>query len=102
MGIVASTAPGAGEADFIVFRNQPRETRIRSTMCRSGATRPASLCVAEELTGLTSLPKTSGLPSRPRRRQCQSKQAGRHHHARDKVQRGGRFIKVAPEPGMGD
>ncbi len=50
---------------FIVFRNMPRETRIRMTNVSLGRDPSCFLCVAEELTGLKDLSKTSGLTVTP-------------------------------------
>jgi hypothetical protein len=57
--------PTPEKLNFIVFRNQPRETRIRSTNVVLGRDPACFLCVAEELTGLRDLPKTSGLTVTP-------------------------------------
>jgi hypothetical protein len=57
--------PTPEKLNFIVFRNQPRETRIRTTNVVLGRDPACFLCVAEELTGLRDLPKTSGLTVTP-------------------------------------
>ncbi len=57
--------PTPEKLNFIVFRNQPRETRIRTTNVVLGRDPSCFLCVAEELTGLRDLPKTSGLTVTP-------------------------------------
>ncbi len=57
--------PVPEKLSFIVFRNQPRDTRIRTTNVPLGRDPSCFLCVAEELTGLTDLPKTSGLTVTP-------------------------------------
>jgi len=57
--------PTPEKLNFIVFRNQPRETRIRTTNVVLGRDPSCFLCVAEELTGLHDLPKTSGLTVTP-------------------------------------
>ncbi|MBL8309382.1 MAG: carbohydrate binding family 9 domain-containing protein [Burkholderiales bacterium] len=53
--------PAPEKLSFIVFRNQPRDTRIRTTNVPLGRDPSCFLCVAEELTGLADLPRTSGL-----------------------------------------
>jgi Domain of unknown function (DUF5916) len=50
---------------FIVFRNMPRETRIRMSTAVLGRDPNCFLCVAEELTGITDIPKTSGITISP-------------------------------------
>jgi hypothetical protein len=50
---------------FIVFRNMPRETRIRTSTAVLGRDPTCFLCVADELTGITDIPKTSGLTVTP-------------------------------------
>jgi hypothetical protein len=50
---------------FIVFRNMPRETRIRTSTAVLGRDPTCFLCVADELTGITGIPKTSGLTVTP-------------------------------------
>jgi Domain of unknown function (DUF5916) len=50
---------------FIVFRNMPRETRIRSSTANLGRDPTCFLCVADELTGITDIPKTSGVTLTP-------------------------------------
>lgn len=50
---------------FIVFRNMPRETRIRMSTAVLGRDPNCFLCVAEELTGITDIPKTSGITVTP-------------------------------------
>ncbi len=50
---------------FIVFRNMPRETRIRSSTAVLGRDPTCFLCVAEELTGITDIPKASGVTVTP-------------------------------------
>ena len=57
--------PTPEKLNFIVFRNQPRETRIRTSNVVLGRDPSCFLCVAEELTGLRDLPKTSGLTVTP-------------------------------------
>ena len=57
--------PAPEKLTFIVFRNQPRDTRIRTTNVPLGRDPSCFLCVAEELTGLASLPKASGLTVTP-------------------------------------
>lgn len=57
--------PAPEKLSFIVFRNQPRDTRIRTTNVTLGRDPSCFLCVAEELTGLADLPKTSGLTLTP-------------------------------------
>ena len=57
--------PTPEKLNFIVFRNQPRETRTRTTNVVLGRDPSCFLCVAEELTGLRDLPKTSGLTVTP-------------------------------------
>ena len=52
--------PTPEKLNCIVFRNQPRETRIRTTNVALGRDPACFLCVAEALTGLRDLPKTSG------------------------------------------
>jgi Domain of unknown function (DUF5916) len=50
---------------FIVFRNMPRETRIRMSTAVLGRDPNCFLCVADELTGITDIPKTSGITVTP-------------------------------------
>ncbi len=50
---------------FIVFRNMPRETRIRMSTAILGRDPNCFLCVAEELTGISDIPKTSGVTVTP-------------------------------------
>ncbi|TAG06104.1 MAG: hypothetical protein EAZ43_01040 [Betaproteobacteria bacterium] len=50
---------------FIVFRNMPRETRIRSSTAVLGREPTCFLCVADELTGISGIPKTSGVTVTP-------------------------------------
>jgi hypothetical protein len=50
---------------FIVFRNMPRETRIRMSTAVLGRDPNCFLCVAEELTGIVDIPKTSGITITP-------------------------------------
>ena len=57
--------PTPEKLNFIVFRNQPRETRIRTSNVMLGREPSCFLCVAEELTGLTDLPRTTGLTVTP-------------------------------------
>lgn len=57
--------PAPEKLNFIVFRNQPRDTRIRTTNVPLGRDPSCFLCVAEELTGLADLPRTSGLTVTP-------------------------------------
>ena len=57
--------PTPEKLSFIVFRNQPRETRIRTSSVVLGREPSCFLCVAEELTGLTDLPRTTGLTVTP-------------------------------------
>lgn len=57
--------PAPEKLTFIVFRNQPRETRIRTSNAMLGREPSCFLCVAEELTGLTDLPRTTGLTVTP-------------------------------------
>ncbi len=57
--------PTPEKLNFIVFRNQPRDTRIRTTNIPLGRDPSCFLCVAEELTGLKDMPKTSGLTFTP-------------------------------------
>ena len=57
--------PTPEKLTFIVFRNQPRDTRIRSSSVVLGRDPSCFLCVAEELTGLTDLPRTAGLAVTP-------------------------------------
>ena len=57
--------PAPEKLTFIVFRNQPRDTRIRSSSVVLGRDPSCFLCVAEELTGLTDLPRTTGLTVTP-------------------------------------
>ena len=92
--------PAPEKLTFIVFRNQPRETRIRTTNVPLGRDPSCFLCVAEELTGLASLPKDSGLTVTPYAavNSSQSKvgdiTTAKRNSARGRHQ-------VAPEPGMG-
>jgi Domain of unknown function (DUF5916) len=57
--------PVPEKLSFIVFRNMPRETRIRMSTAVLGREPPCFLCVAEDLTGIVDLPKTSGLTVTP-------------------------------------
>ncbi len=57
--------PAPEKLTFIVFRNMPRDTRIRMSNVVLGREPSCFLCVAEELTGLSNLPKTSGLTVTP-------------------------------------
>jgi Domain of unknown function (DUF5916) len=50
---------------FIVFRNMPRETRIRTSTAVLGRDPTCFLCVADELTGIRDIPKASGLTVSP-------------------------------------
>jgi Domain of unknown function (DUF5916) len=57
--------PTPEKLTFIVFRNMPRETRIRMSTALLGRDPNCFLCVAEELTGITDIPKTSGVTISP-------------------------------------
>jgi len=57
--------PAPEKLTFIVFRNMPRDTRIRMSNVVLGREPSCFLCVAEELTGLRDLPNTSGLTLSP-------------------------------------
>lgn len=57
--------PTPEKLNFIVFRNQARDTRIRSSNVALGRVPSCYLCVAEELTGLSKLPSASGLTLTP-------------------------------------
>jgi Domain of unknown function (DUF5916) len=57
--------PAPEKLTFIVFRNAPRETRIRMSTAVLGRDPPCFLCVADELTGIRDLPRLSGLTVTP-------------------------------------
>jgi hypothetical protein len=57
--------PAPEKLTFIVFRNMPRETRIRMSTAIIGRDPNCFLCVADELTGITDIPKTSGITVTP-------------------------------------
>lgn len=57
--------PAPEKLTFIVFRNMPRETRIRMSNVSLGRDPACFLCVAEELTGIRDLPRASGLTIAP-------------------------------------
>lgn len=50
---------------FIVFRNMPRDTRIRMSTAMLGRDPNCFMCVADELTGISDIPKTSGITVTP-------------------------------------
>ncbi len=50
---------------FIAFRNMTRDTRIRMSTAPLGRDPNCFLCVADELTGITDIPKTSGITVTP-------------------------------------
>lgn len=57
--------PAPEKLNFILFRNMPRETRIRMSNVSLGRDPACFLCVAEELTGIRDLPRASGLTIAP-------------------------------------
>ena len=57
--------PTPEKLTFIVFRNMPRETRIRMSNVSLGRDPSCFLCVADELTGIRDLPRASGLTITP-------------------------------------
>ena len=57
--------PAPEKLSFILFRNMPRDTRIRMSNVSLGREPSCFLCVAEELTGLGNLPRASSLTVTP-------------------------------------
>lgn len=57
--------PVPEKLNFIVFRNMPRETRIRMSTAVLGRDPNCLLCVADELTGIADIPKSSGITFTP-------------------------------------
>ena len=57
--------PTPEKLTFIVFRNMPRDTRIRMSTAVLGRDPTCFLCVADELTGINDVPKFSGLTVTP-------------------------------------
>ncbi len=57
--------PAPEKLSFIVFRNMPRDTRIRMSNVSLGREPSCFLCVAEALTGLGALPRASSLTVTP-------------------------------------
>lgn len=57
--------PAPDKLSFIVFRNMPRETRVRMSTAVLGRDPSCFLCVADDLTGIRDLPRASGLTVTP-------------------------------------
>ena len=88
--------PAPEKLTFIVFRNMPRETRIRMSNVSLGREPSCFLCVAEELTGLAELPRASGLTVTPYVAVNSSEiKRGGEKHSETKVS-GGADIKWRP------
>ncbi len=58
-------SPAPAQLSFIAFRNMMRETRIRMSNVSLGREPPCFLCVAEPLTGITSIPSAAGISVSP-------------------------------------
>ena len=92
--------PAPEKLTFIVFRNQPRDTRIRTTNVPLGRDPSCFLCVAEELDRACQSAQSVRADCHAlRRSQFQPEQGGRHHDPRNEIQRRRRH-QVAAEPGM--
>lgn len=57
--------PAPNKLSFIVFRNMPRDTRVRMSTASLGRDPSCFLCVADDLIGIRDLPRASGLTVAP-------------------------------------
>ncbi len=72
--------PAPAQLHIIVFRNQMRETRIRTSNVPLGRDPVCFLCVAEPLTGITNVPSSSGLELFPYVAASLAREAGVRTH----------------------